>query len=263
MQKLATDLGEKTMFGRAGGAPTFAVGMAHMFSRVTSNPTALALWYHFAIMFEALFILTTLDAGTRVGRFLLQDLLGNLWKPLGNTQSWSANLFSSVLLVAAWGWFLYQGVIDPLGGINSLWPLFGLANQLLSIIALCLGTTVLIKMGKARYLLVTLVPLCFMTAVTFSAAYLKIFSANPKLGFWSGAEDYIRRAATLTDPVKAAEMTRQASIWRFDAFVAFAFVTLVFLIAAGSALEWWKLLRGSKRIVLHESEFIPLARAES
>ncbi len=263
MEKLATDLGEKTMFGRAGGAPTFAVGMAHMFSRVTSNPTALALWYHFAIMFEALFILTTLDAGTRVGRFLLQDLLGNLWKPLGNTQSWSANLFSSVLLVAAWGWFLYQGVIDPLGGINSLWPLFGLANQLLSIIALCLGTTVLIKMGKARYLLVTLVPLCFMTAVTFSAAYLKIFSANPKLGFWSGAEDYIRRAATLTDPVKAAEMTRQASIWRFDAFVAFAFVTLVFLIAAGSAVEWWKLLRGNKRIVLHESEFIPLARAES
>jgi carbon starvation protein len=263
MEKLATDLGEKTMFGRAGGAPTFAVGMAHMFSRVTANPTALALWYHFAIMFEALFILTTLDAGTRVGRFLLQDLLGNLWKPLGNTRSWSANLFSSVLLVAAWGWFLYQGVIDPLGGINSLWPLFGLANQLLSIIALCLGTTVLIKMGKARYLLVTLVPLCFMTAVTFSAAYLKIFSANPKLGFWSGAEDYIRRAATLTDPVKAAEMTRQASIWRFDAFVAFAFVTLVFLIAAGSALEWWKLLRGSKRSVLHESEFIPLGRAES
>jgi carbon starvation protein len=263
MQKLATDLGEKTMFGRAGGAPTFAVGMAHMFSRVTANPTALALWYHFAIMFEALFILTTLDAGTRVGRFLLQDLLGNLWKPLGNTRSWSANLFSSVLLVAAWGWFLYQGVIDPLGGINSLWPLFGLANQLLSIIALCLGTTVLIKMGKARYIFVTLIPLCFMAAVTFSAAYLKIFSANPKLGFWSGADDYVRKAAALTDPVKAAEMTRQAAIWRFDAFVAFAFVTLVFLIAAGSALEWWKLLRGGKRIVLHESEFIPLARAES
>jgi carbon starvation protein len=251
------------MFGRAGGAPTFAVGMAHMFARISPSPTALALWYHFAIMFEALFILTTIDAGTRVGRFLLQDLLGNLWRPLGDTRSWPANFLASALLVAAWGWFLYQGVIDPLGGINSLWPLFGLANQLLSIIALCLGTTVLIKMGKARYLFVTLIPLCFMTAVTFSAAYLKIFSANPKLGFWSGAEDYIRRAATLTDRIKAAEMTRQASIWRFDAFVAFAFVTLVFLIAAGSALEWWKLLRGSKRIVLHESEFIPLARAES
>jgi len=263
MEKLATDLGEKTMFGRAGGAPTFAVGMAHMFSRVTSNPTALALWYHFAIMFEALFILTTLDAGTRVGRFLLQDLLGNLWKPLGNTGSLPANLFSSVLLVSAWGWFLYQGVIDPLGGINSLWPLFGLANQLLAVIALCLGTTVLIKMGKARYLFVTLGPLCFMAAVTFSAAYLKIFSADPKLGFLSGAEAYTQTAARMTDAVKAAELTRQAAIWRFDAIVALAFVTLVFLIAAGSAMQWWKLLRGTKKIVLHESEFIPLSEAKS
>jgi len=263
MQKLATGLGETTMFGRAGGAPTFAVGMAHMFSRVSSNPTALALWYHFAIMFEALFILTTLDAGTRVGRFLLQDLLGNLWKPLGDTRSLAANLFSSVLLVAAWGWFLYQGVLDPLGGINSLWPLFGLANQLLSIIALCLGTTVLIKMGKVRYIFVTLVPLCFMCAVTFTAAYLKIFSSDPRLGFMSGAEALIRTASTTADLGKAAEMTRQAGIWRFDAFVAFGFVTLVFLIAVGSALEWWRLLRGSKPIVLQESEFVAMTAAKS
>src|SRR5438552_1196977 len=156
MTILAQNLGEKTMFNRAGGAPTFAVGMAHMFARVSAGPTALALWYHFAIMFEALFILTTIDAGTRVGRFPLQDLLGNVWRPLGNTRSWSANSFASMLLVAAWGWFLYQGVIDPLGGINTLWPLFGLANQLLSVIALCLGTTLLIKMGKACYLFITL-----------------------------------------------------------------------------------------------------------
>jgi carbon starvation protein len=263
MEELAANLGEKTMFGRAGGAPTFAVGMAHMFSRVSSSPTALALWYHFAIMFEALFILTTIDAGTRVGRFLLQDLLGNIWRPLGNTRSWTANLFSSVLLVGAWGWFLYQGVIDPLGGINSLWPLFGLSNQLLSVIALCLGTTILIKMQKTRYLLVTLLPLCFMCAVTFSAAYLKIFSPDPRLGFLSGAEALDKAASTIADAAKAAEMTRQAGIWRFDAVVAFGFVVLVFLIAAGSAWEWWRLLKGSKPIVLHEGEFVPLARVES
>jgi carbon starvation protein len=234
-----------------------------MFSRVSSNPAALALWYHFAIMFEALFILTTLDAGTRVGRFLLQDLLGNLWKPLGNTSSWPANLFSSVLLVGAWGWFLYQGVIDPLGGINSLWPLFGIANQLLSIIALCLGTTVLIKMGRVRYLFVTIVPLCFMCVVTFSAACLKIFSPDPRLGFLSGAEALARTASTIGDVAKAAEMTRQAATWRFDAFLAAFFLLLVFLIVLGSATQWWQLIRGTKPILLRESEFVPLSTVEA
>ena len=262
MQKLASDLGEETMFGRAGGAPTFAVGMAHMFARVTSNPTALALWYHFAIMFEALFILTTLDAGTRVGRFLLQDLLGNIWRPLGDTRSLGANVFASGLLVAAWGWFLYQGVLDPLGGINSLWPLFGLANQLLSVIALCLGTTVLIKMRKARHLWVTLAPLCFMCGVTFYAGYLKIFSADPKIGFLSGA-DSLTEKAWASAPEKAAGLLRQAGVWRFDALVAGGFLVLVFLILAGCARQWWRLLRGTQPKVLHESEFVPLTRITS
>ncbi|HKS04190.1 MAG TPA: carbon starvation CstA family protein [Chthoniobacterales bacterium] len=258
MQTLATNLGESTMFNRAGGAPTFAVGMAHMFAQISNKPTGLALWYHFAIMFEALFILTTIDAGTRVGRFLLQDVLGNVWRPLGNTRSWTANLLASFLLVAAWGWFLYQGVIDPLGGINSLWPLFGLANQLLSVVALCLGTTLLIKMQKTKYIFVTLVPLGFMCAVTFSAGYLKVFSADPRLGFLSGARSLVERAATMTDAVKASELVRQAGVWRFDAFVAVFFLVLVAAIVLGSARQWWQLIRGSKRIVLHESEFVPI-----
>jgi len=261
MQKLAANLGESTMFNRAGGAPTFAVGMADMFSRVSASPAALALWYHFAIMFEALFILTTIDAGTRVGRFLLQDFLGNLWRPLGNTRSWSANLFSSVLLVAGWGWFLYEGVIDPLGGINSLWPLFGLANQLLSVVALCLATTILIKMHKAKYLLVTVLPLAFMCVVTFSAGYLKVFSPDPRLGFLSGARSLLHEAAGIADPARAADLVRQAGVWRFDALVAIFFLVLVLLIAIGSAKQWWQLLRGTRRVVLHESEFVPITPA--
>jgi carbon starvation protein len=260
MSILAQNLGEKTMFNRAGGAPTFAVGMAHMFARVSAGPKALALWYHFAIMFEALFILTTIDAGTRVGRFLLQDLLGNVWRPLGNTRSWSANFLASVLLVAAWGWFLYQGVVDPLGGINSLWPLFGLANQLLSVIALCLATTILIKMQKTRYLFVTIVPLVFMCVVTFSAGYLKIFSPDPKLGFISGAQSLMQQASALGDPEKAHGLIRQASVWQFDAIVAGFFLVLVLLIVIGSAKQWWQFVRGTKPVVLRESEFVPLTQ---
>src|SRR5881296_1915949 len=262
MQTLATNLGESTMFNRAGGAPTFAVGMAHMFARVSAKPSALALWYHFAIMFEALFILTTIDAGTRVGRFLLQDLLGNLWRPLGNTRSWTANFASSVLLVAAWGWFLYQGVVDPLGGINTLWPLFGLANQLLSVIALCLCTTILIKMQKTRYLFITLLPLCFMCAVTFSAGYLKIFSSDPKLGFLSGAQSLAAQVSGMSDPSKASELLKQAHVWQFDAIVAGFFMLFVFLIVVGSAAQWWQLIRGTKPVVLRESEFVPVASVE-
>ncbi|MEP7014662.1 MAG: carbon starvation CstA family protein [Verrucomicrobiota bacterium] len=263
MTILARDLGESTMFNRAGGAPTFAVGMAHMFARVSAGPTAMALWYHFAIMFEALFILTTIDAGTRVGRFLFQDLLGNVCRPLGNTQSWVANCFASALLVAGWGWFLYQGVIDPLGGINTLWPLFGLANQLLSVIALCLCTTILIKMQKTRYLFITLLPLAFMCAVTFSAGYLKIFSPDPKLGFLSGAASLRGQATGIDDANKVAALARQAAVWQFDALVAAFFLVLVLLIVLGSARQWWQLIRGTKPVELRESEFVSVGQLES
>jgi len=198
--------------------------------------------------------LTTIDAGTRVGRFLLQDLLGNVWRPLGNTRSWSANFVTSVLLVAAWGWFLYQGVVDPLGGVNTLWPLFGLANQLLSVIALCLCTTILIKMQKTRYVFITLAPLLFMCAVTFSAGYMKVFSTDPKLGFLSGAQSLVVQASN--DPARVDELLRQAWVWQFDAIVAGLFMLFVFLIVIGSAAQWWHLIRGTKPVVLRESEFV-------
>jgi carbon starvation protein len=165
-----------------------------------------------------------------------------------------------VLLVAAWGWFLYQGVIDPLGGINTLWPLFGLANQLLSVIALCLATTVLIKMQKTRYLFITLLPLAFMCVVTFSAGYLKIFSADPRLGFLSGAQSLTQQASAMGDAQKAEALIRQSGVWRFDAFVAGFFLVLVLLIVIGSAKQWWQFIRGTKPVVLRESEFVSVTR---
>jgi carbon starvation protein len=157
---------------------------------------------------------------------------------------------------------LYEGVVDPLGGINSLWPLFGLANQLLSVVALCLGTTLLIKMHKAKYVFVTLLPLCFMCAVTFSAGYLKVFSADPRIGFLSGARSLVHEGASIADPARTADLMRQAGVWRFDALVAVFFLVLVLFIVLGSAKQWWRLLHGKKPMVLYESEFVPISAAQ-
>jgi carbon starvation protein len=242
MAALASSVGEKTMAGRAGGAPTFALGMAQMLAGVFHSRSALAVWYHFAIMFEALFILTTIDAGTRIGRFLVQDLLGLAWKPLGNTRSMAGNIGATSLFVAAWGWFLYQGVIDPLGGINSLWPIFGVANQLLAVIALSLGTTVLIKMGRARYMWVTLLPLSWLVAVTMTAGWMKIFSPDPRLGFLSAA------AATASP--------RQALNAHVDAAVTATFLILVAVILVANARVWWLLLAGRRQPDLREEPFV-------
>ncbi|HEV7928453.1 MAG TPA: carbon starvation CstA family protein [Verrucomicrobiae bacterium] len=235
MDSLASTVGEKTLFGRVGGAPTLAVGMAAVFGGVVSG-VGLDLWYHFAIMFEALFILTTLDAGTRVGRYLLQDLLGQIWKPLGETRRTGPAWLASFLIVAAWGWFLIQGVRDPLGGINSLWPLFGIANQLLAAIALCLATTVILKMqlqdsasGRPIYAWITLVPLIWLLTVTITAGAEKIWHPSPKIGFLAAAG------------VDAAN-PRLHFNWLLDAAVTGCFLLMILAIVTLSVREWILLL---------------------
>jgi len=258
MTQLAQQVGEKTLLSRTGGAPSLAVGMAHLFSRALGGSEAMALWYHFAIMFEALFILTTLDAGTRVGRFMLQDLGKHVWEPLGRVSWYPAVLITSAVFVAMWGHFLYQGVIDPLGGINSLWPLFGISNQLLAAVALCVGTTVIIKMGRARYAPVTLLPLAWLVIVTMSAGWAKIFSPDPKLGFLSHAA-IVRAAAaagTLPPGVKTvSDASRMAFNDYLDAAVAAFFMISVVVILADSVREWAAVLRGRKPATSTEAPF--------
>ena len=253
---LAAEVGERSMVGRTGGAPTFAVGMAQMFSKLTTNKTAIAIWYHFAIMFEALFILTTIDAGTRVGRFLVQDLLGHIWKPLGDTESRAGTWLASIAFVGAWGWFLYQGVVDPLGGINSLWPIFGIANQLLAVIALSLGVTVLLKMGRARYAWVALVPMAWVLAVTMTAGVEKIFASDPRLGFLSAA-------AELRGKLAGGGTEEQLATWQsllfnsnVNAAVTASFLLLVVLIVLSSARVWFRIMAGRPTIPLQEDPFV-------
>ena len=246
MQTLAHAVGEQTLFNRTGGAPAFAVGMAHIFSSSLGGQAVMASWYHFAIMFEALFILTILDAGTRVGRFMLQDALGHIWEPLGHTSKYPSILLTSGLVVLGWGYFLWQGVKDPLGGINSLWPLFGICNQLLAGVALCVATTILIKMGRVRYLLVTLAPLSWLVTVTFTAAYHKVLDPNPRVGFLAHARQL---AAAGANP-------RLIFNDRLDAAVAAALVVLVAIIVIESALEWMRVISGRKPAVAKEVPFV-------
>jgi carbon starvation protein len=249
------------MVGRTGGAPTFAVGMAQMFAGALGTRGALAVWYHFAIMFEALFILTTIDAGTRVGRFLVQDFLGMFSPALGDTRYWAGNTAATGLFVGAWGWFLYQGVIDPLGGINSLWPIFGVANQLLGVIAFALGTTVLIKMGRVRYLWVTLAPLAWLLAVTMTAGWMKLFSADPRIGFLSAAAGLKQKlAADGGTPLdQLAAWQHQLMNNYINAAVTASFLVLVLVVVAASVRVWWQLLAGRRAATLHEETYVALA----
>jgi carbon starvation protein len=287
MTQLAHQIGEKTLFGRTGGAATLAVGMAQIFSTVVSDRW-LDLWYHFAIMFEALFILTTLDAGTRVGRYLLQDALGNVWSALGDTRKAGPNILASALMVAAWGYFLIQGVRDPLGGINSLWPLFGIANQMLAAIALCLGTTILLKMSLSpdagtspsatatttrgsAIALITLAPLVWLLAVTMTAGVQKILHSDPRIGFLAQVKALDSKVPALQGALQSAQATgnsaaiveaqkalRGNAVLRFnnllDAFVAGGFLILITAITLLSIREWVLLVARKKLATLRESE---------
>jgi carbon starvation protein len=247
LDALAKQMGEGSLLSRTGGAPSLAVGMAGILSSVFAGG-GLALWYHFAIMFEALFILTTIDAGTRVGRFMLQELLGHVWAPLARVSWYPSILLSSVLVVGGWGYFLYQGVIDPLGGINSLWPLFGIANQLLAAVALSVATTIIIKMGKMRYAWVTVVPLVWLASATLTAGWQKVFSPDPKLGFLAHAASL----AGSTDP-NAARMIFND---RLDAAIAFFFMLIVAVVIAASMREWLLVALRRKVPAVNEAPFV-------
>lgn len=260
LEALARQVGEQSLLSRTGGAPSLAVGMAHLFSRLLGGSSTLALWYHFAIMFEALFILTTLDAGTRVGRFMLQDLGRRVWEPFGRSAWTPAVVLSSALFVAMWGHFLWQGVNDPLGGINSLWPLFGISNQLLAAVALCVGTTVILRRAAPRYALVTLTPLSWLVAVTMSAGWAKIFSPQPRLGFLAHARSLRTALDAGRLPVGVAsegELLRMIANDYLDAAVAAFFLAAVLVILVDSGRVWWRLVRGGRARGATELALVP------
>jgi len=234
LQAVARDIGETTVLARAGGAPTLAVGIAQILHSVLPGENTMAFWYHFAILFEALFILTAVDAGTRAGRFMLQDLLGSFVPALRRTESWTANLIATGGCVAMWGWLLYQGVIDPLGGINTLWPLFGISNQMLAGIALMLGTVVLIKMKRQRYIWVTLLPAAWLLICTTTAGFIKLFDANPAIGFLALAKKYSDALANGQILAPAKDITQMQHVI-FNAYTN-ATLTALFLFVVFSIL---------------------------
>jgi carbon starvation protein len=254
IEQLARQVGETSLLSRTGGAPSLAVGMAVLFSNVLGGPSAMALWYHFAIMFEALFILTTIDAGTRVGRFMLQDLGRHIWEPFGRVSWYPAVVLASLIVCGLWGWFLYQGVTDPLGGINSLWPLFGISNQLLATVALCVGTTIIIRMGKAKYAFVTLIPMTWLVIVTTTASLSKIFADDPRVGFLAHAAG-----------VRAQDLPGGARMILNDHIntgVASFFLLATLIILVDSMRTWYGVLSGRIPATSGETPYIASARTK-
>jgi carbon starvation protein len=249
MQALAHAVGEQTLFNRTGGAPAFAVGMANIFSHSLGGQAVMAIWYHFAIMFEALFILTVLDAGTRVARFMIQDALAHVYPPLGRTSWYPSILATSGLVVAAWGYFLWQGVKDPLGGINLLWPLFGIANQLLATVALCVATTIIIKMHRTRYASVTLAPLAALVAITFTASWHKLLDPDPRVGF-------LAQARALAGGPATGATARLIFNNRLDAAVTAVLVVMVSLVVIESVRVWIGVLTGKREARVKETPFV-------
>ena len=263
MTHLANMVGEKTLLNRTGGAPSLAVGMAQIFSNTIGGERLLSIWYHFAIMFEALFVLTVLDGGTRVGRFMVQELGGRIWKPFGRTSWLPGILAASAIIVGAWGYFLYQGVIDPLGGINSLWPLFGIANQLLATVALVVATSILLKMGRLRWLWVTMVPMAALVTITMTASYQKIFDANPRIGFLSQANQYAAQIASgAIHAEKIAETQRLMFNLRMDAAVTIVLAAMILLMLMEALTQWYGILSRRREAALHESPYVRTQWAE-
>jgi carbon starvation protein len=261
LSQTATEVGESSIIARTGGAPTLAVGMAYIFSNATAFLGGLqAFWYHFAIMFEALFILTTVDAGTRVGRFMLQDLAGNVYEPFRNASWLPGNLITSAVIVAAWGYFLVVGVLDPLGGINQLFPLFGIANQLLAAVALTVATTILLKMGKLKYIWVTLVPLAWDAVVTLTASWQKIFHSDPRIGFFaqrSAAQEALANGEPFTGASTLGQTEQIITNATVDGILSIVFALAIIVVIADAARVWVGLIWGRKEPDLHEAPYEP------